>query len=51
MQEPLPESKYENSADATSLCTEILAGTQLSSFEGLGNNSPYARAARRQVPA
>jgi hypothetical protein len=39
MQEPLPESKCENSADATSLCTEILAGTQLSSFEALGRNS------------
>ena len=39
MQEPLPESKCENRADATSLCTEILTGTQLSSFEGLGRNS------------
>ena len=31
--------KVQNSANATSLCTEIIAGTQLSSFEGLGRNS------------
>ena len=38
-QEPLRESKCENMADVTSSCTEILAGTQLSCFEGLGRNS------------
>jgi hypothetical protein len=45
MQEPLRESKYENAVDVTSFCTEILAGDQSSSFEGLGKNSliPFVR--------
>jgi len=42
MQELLQESKCENMADVTSFCTEILAETQLSCFEGLGNNSQHA---------
>jgi hypothetical protein len=52
MQEQLRESKCENMADVTGFCTEILAGVQLSSFEGLGKNS-HVRVLRtfaRQFP-
>jgi uncharacterized protein with gpF-like domain len=48
MQEPLRESKYENAVDVTSFCTEILAGDQSSSFEGLGKNSQIRPARGRE---
>jgi hypothetical protein len=48
IEEPLRESKSENMADMASCCAEILAGTQLGYFEGLGKISRYRT---RLIPA